>query len=323
MQEIITLADEQKERVNEFCKLAEQRQTIRVKKDMGLPKPWSDDKIWQSSYFCNVFKDTDKVSSFIIDNVIKKYEGNPRLYQAVILARYLNWIPTLEIILADERDILISGNWKWVHEICKKVKRDTGQIVGGAFVVNSMWTGGKCLTKVDYAAALIKVLENRHSEFYGYLKDYDNSTLAGVNDMLRKIPGVGSFVAHQYAIDLTYCKSYVFQDEYTWTSPGPGSLRGLRRILFGSPDATQGKYIKRDFLRYLRTIAVMWSEYIEGTRDDWEYELDKLRSSTVWTLSMERYYYSEIKAHDVQHWLCEYDKYKRGGSSKRRYDGKA
>ena len=56
------MTEEQLSRALEFCKLAEERQKIYIKKKAGEPKPWTEDKIFQSSRFCNVFREQDKTS---------------------------------------------------------------------------------------------------------------------------------------------------------------------------------------------------------------------------------------------------------------------
>ena len=60
-----------------YWKTAAERQEIFFKKVSGLQPPYTNDPIYQSFKFCNVYRACDRVSQFLIKNVIYDKETNP------------------------------------------------------------------------------------------------------------------------------------------------------------------------------------------------------------------------------------------------------
>jgi len=59
-----------------------EREKIRLAKDAGDSKPWTDDVILQSYRFCNVRRMDDKVSQWLLNNWYKPYRGHPHMLKA-------------------------------------------------------------------------------------------------------------------------------------------------------------------------------------------------------------------------------------------------
>jgi hypothetical protein len=72
-----------------------ERESVRKKKEAGEPKPWSDDPVFRTTYFCNVRREDDKVTKFI-RQMYSPYVAHPLFVHNIILSRFLNWPPTLE-----------------------------------------------------------------------------------------------------------------------------------------------------------------------------------------------------------------------------------
>ena len=72
----------------------EERERIRELKEAGAPKPWSEDAIFQTTYFCNVRREDDKVTKWVRKNW--PCGGSVGL---VVLARMFNLPEHLEELL--------------------------------------------------------------------------------------------------------------------------------------------------------------------------------------------------------------------------------
>lgn len=221
--------------LNEMQKLfvywIKERDSIRVKKEQGLPKPWTDDPIFQTYKFCNVEREKDTVSIWIKENWIDPYRDHPNLWFAMVVARLFNWPPTLECIgfpdflhhdLHDYANSLL--DWKTAtRNRLKMLRDDRGEkIFTGAYLVS---TNGVKMDKIDYI--LDRVLtpiweKGRAPNYCESLEEYWNH--------LRQFDGLGSFMAGQVIADLKYSPLLEnASDWWTWAPLGPGSIRGLNR----------------------------------------------------------------------------------------------
>ena len=63
-----------------------ERSTIYEKKTKGLPKPWTDDPIFQQYKFTNVEREHDTVSIWIKENWIDPYRDHPNLWFATAVS---------------------------------------------------------------------------------------------------------------------------------------------------------------------------------------------------------------------------------------------
>ena len=79
----------------QFCK---KREDIRIKRESGLPAPWSNDPIFQKGRFLNVFREDDRGSKAIIQFVNKTSSDFPSLVQAIFFSRWCNRQETLDIL---------------------------------------------------------------------------------------------------------------------------------------------------------------------------------------------------------------------------------
>jgi len=153
------------------------------------------------------------------------------------------------------------------------------------------------------------------------------STLEELYLTFITLDGVGPFMAYQYAIDFSYSERYLKNatDKYDWTQLGLGAVRGMNRILTGSPGRTKIP----EAIRFTKEILAYWKNEVDKhlanevfktlqiARKKWNqsYELNEIAVFAMYEP------FKDLTMSDVEHWLCEYDKYMRGGSKKRRYYG--
>lgn len=263
-----------------FIYWIKERETIRLKKESGTNQHlWTDDEILQTYRFCNVRRMDDKVSRWLLNNWYEPYKNHPYMLYAVAIARFFNLPSTLREIT--EFVFRTNGPPLW-NEIIKRTRqlKDIQPVFNGAYIVR----GGDGEDKIDGVI----------NYFVRPLKDVmiDVSSIENTHARLRKSYGMGSFVAGQIVADLRWAVTGEWRDKNTWAPVGPGSARGLARLL----------YRKDEWEMIAKQFASRQTEWLDIFTEN---VLDSLAKELPEEIS------SRLEAHDYQNCLCEFDKYER------------
>jgi alpha-glutamyl/putrescinyl thymine pyrophosphorylase clade 1 len=265
----------------------EEREKIRIKKEAWEPQPWSDDPIFQTAYFCNVQREDDKVTKWIREKY-SPFVSQPMFEVNIALTRFLNWPPTLRAIGYQPTD-----DWAGVLKMLNELP---GKVFGNAYIVS---TNGRAMPKAQYVCeVLMPAITEALGPRSGWRATYGQGTLAAAYNGLKGVYGLGSFMAGQVLADLKNTQNHPLWDADDWWDfvvPGPGSIRGVSWILYGSIDLKEHDFKK--CITYIRRL------------------LGELHCDLA----------QQICNQDLQNCLCEFDKYCRvqtgTGRSKRTYDG--
>lgn len=249
----------------------EERESIRLKKEAGEPRPWTDDSILNQFRFCNVHREDDKVTKWITTNWREPYKYHSDLWFAMVVARKINWPETLV-------EIGIPIPWKpaqFVKTLAARKARGE-QLESGAYMITA-GTGAEWVGKPKYEFLASQVFtplwENRAK-----IRPTAEDTLKSFHARLEKAGmTIGSFIAGQVVADTKYTEPLQnTKDWHTWAAIGPGSARGMNRLL-GYP------------------VKQPWKEA------EWLVQVQDLQKKIPMSLH----------AQDVQSVLCETDKYSR------------
>lgn len=197
----------------------QEREIIRLLKEDGEPKPWSDDWVFQNTYFCNVNRENDRVTKWIRENYTPEVLGEYYDY-SIVAARIFNWPNTLDGLLW--KGGLIPYNQVRMEEYLLQKQEAKKKIWGGAYLIT---THGQKMTKIDYCVRLMGQVYQMMSQFP---PEYESC--ASMHNYFMRIDGLGSFLAAQVVADLKNTKGHPLADAKDWktfSAPGPGSLRGL------------------------------------------------------------------------------------------------
>lgn len=246
----------------------------------------------QKTYFCNVHRENDKVTKWIRENWTPAVIGWEDYEYAMVLARFINWPDTLGKFRPSGSP-LYDLRPESINRVMGQ-EQLYGKVWGNAYVVT---THGIPMDKIDYLTdrilpAAYKLLgAGRWRTLY----QGTQRTLAQHHGVLMQLEGLGSFMAAQVIADLKNTVGHPLQDApdwWTWSAPGPGSMRGLNWFF--------GKRIPP-------------SQYTAAMDEVAYYIKDKIDDMPA------------ISMQDLQNCLCEYDKYMRvktnTGRLKRGYNG--
>lgn len=276
----------QADNIKKYFATARHRYGIRLKKIAGEPFPWSQDSIFSSYYFCNVHREHDKTTEWFRDNVRNHLSGQ-KVIEATVIFRWFNRIETGEII----KDLLLEG---WDSDEAYRRLRTVTPIVTGAYMIKTV-SGMNKLNGALYAINnALPILRSMKLE----------SSLQGAHRQLREIKYLGGFMSYEVVSDLRWTD--VLRDApdiLTWANAGPGAARGLTRLIMNKPSGL-----------FRRTSREDQEKMNDLMQDLWEYSQDPNYWPQDWT---------PWEMREVEHWLCEYDKYMRvyqdGVPMKRRY----
>jgi hypothetical protein len=193
-----------------------ERERVRLKKEDGDPKPWSDDPVFQVTYFCNVRREDDKVTKFI-RQMYSPHVHHGLFVHNIILSRFLNWPDTLE-------QVRYVGEWSplWVKNQLTLRKWDGKKVWGNAYVVT---THGIKMDKIDYLCD--RVMPSIQSGLHCGL---DTTSCSVAAKDLMEIEGISTFMAGQVVADLKNTPEHPLREAHDWWDfalPGPGSIRGM------------------------------------------------------------------------------------------------
>lgn len=275
-----------------------ERESVRQAKENGCAKPWSDDPVFQTTYFCNVRREDDRVTRWIRQNWSPEKIGWDDYEYAMVVARFLNWPDTLAEffpIRSYQKPLSSPIHPNNIFDILEGMRLGGRKVWGNAYVVT---THGLHMPKAQYLCervlpaayeALGAGRWRRHYQGIGH-------TLAYHHARLMRLEGLASFMAAQVIADLKNTHGHPLQnakDWVSWSAPGPGSLRGLAWY-HGVSKVTEREYQEK--------IAQVYAELPPDC-------VEKLGGGMQ----------------DLQNCLCEYDKYMRvkngTGRSKRSYPG--
>jgi hypothetical protein len=272
-----------------FFMLARERYRIKLKKDAGEPWPWTEDTIFQTWRFTNIFREDDKTTTWFRENIrdpLNQKDDKIKLVESTMIFRWFNRIGTAEII----KDLLL-GQWD-TKEAYKRLRLEP-VIFTGAYIV----IGQPYMPKLD---GVLAAINKAIPQLPPMVLKWGDSLEGAWND-IKKIDYLGGFMAHEIVQDLRYTK--ILQDATdinTWGNLGPGAIRGISWLVYG-----HGEGFNNSAAQQRKMLALM-AELLEMSRnpENWPSEWPK------WEM------------HQVEFLLCETAKYFRayhGHRQKRRY----
>ena len=221
-----------------------ERQNIFLKKKSGEPAPWTKDKILQEYKFCNSYRVNDRVSQYLLKEVIyngKKYSDSSMLFR-IILFKLFNKESTWKLLLNNFEDITLETfDTRKYSEILEKVISSGVKIYNDAYI--------SCANKVfgydrkhDNHLALLDKMFNKDKIYEKIVKC---KTMEKAFNIIKSYPLIGNFMAYQLVTDINYSEIVNWRED-EFTVAGPGSLRGIKKCFID-----KGKMSNEDIIRYM------------------------------------------------------------------------
>jgi hypothetical protein len=273
-----------------------ERHEVYLRRKAGLPKPWTDDEILRSYYFTNPFREHDKTTAWLRENVRDPLRDSPSVLGAVVAFRWFNAISTGQLLL--KHGLLHKWDAARAYQLLhERWQGGNGEkVFTGAYMIKA-GNGPPGCKIASVCRAITKVVNGQQSVLEACAQR--PVRMENAWRVLTRFPYMGGFMAYEVVCDLRYTALLREAiDVDTWCNVGPGAKRGMNRLLGRPLEAPISK--------------VTWQDNTRSLLDRFK-EL-KLRDAPV----------PEMR--EVEHVLCEVDKYNRAlfgqGRLKRRYDGR-
>jgi len=243
----------------------------------------TEDPILLKYKFTNAYRASDRVSQYLIKNVI--YEGEKNIDEIlfrILLFKIFNKIETWELLKHE----LVEITWKdYSFNVYSKILNDAlnakEPIYSGAYIMASGKSSYGHLRKHENHLKLIEQMISSHlSE-----KIQLSSSMETVYTYLLSYPTIGSFLAYQYTIDINYSNLTNF-GESDFVVPGPGARDGIKKCF-----KDFGEYSEADIIKYVTDIQ------------EKEFNRLNIKFKDLWGRSLQLI--------DCQNLFCETGKYSR------------
>lgn len=297
-----------------FFLYARERQAVLMRRRSGQARPWTEDHILDTYRFCNIYREDDATTQWLARWVRDPLASRPEVLLAVVLFRWFNRIGTGEAIFRQTVGLNDRGRvgtpWSYLLETGETepmehaIRRFCGRgpYVTGAYIIKTpdgmdkvrgvLWCVDQ-FCRLSVSARPDKMFGDR---LMGWREMADtllgsrgSYRLEDVWQWLREFPYLGDFMAYEIVTDLRHTDLLRdAPDIYTWANPGPGAMRGLNRLHGRDLHHRQPKHVfvceMRDLLRLAN----------EDFKHIWPHRTGH-----------------DVEMRDIEHTLCEFDKYRR------------
>lgn len=266
-----------------FWRFAAERQAVFFRRFRGERPPWTSDPLIQQYKFTNTYRASDRVSQYLIRNVI--YVGEQTINEVffrTILFKIFNRIDTWRLLERELGTISYAGySFDKYASILNQAMKKGSRIYSAAYIMPS---GGPCCGFDRKHQMHLNLLEKM-------MRDNLPSRLAEASrmsdafELLRSYPTIGDFLAYQYVTDVNYSTVTDF-DEMSFTVAGPGARDGIRKCFSDLGGLNESEIIK-----------------LVADRQEIEFRRLGLDFESLWG--------RRLQLIDCQNIFCEVDKYAR------------
>lgn len=209
-----------------YWRFAAERHAMYERRLEDSEGPWTQDPILRSFRFTNTYRAADRVSQYLISQVqygSGRSQAPAELFFRTLLFKIFNKIDTWELIEA----CLGPVSWQSVDlAAVDGVLEDAmlrGERIYSAAYIMPAPSFGRARKHSNHLALLERMM---HEGLPGRIERA--RTLAEVYELILAYPGLGPFLAFQYAIDLNYSSLLNFS-EADFVVAGPGARDGIAK----------------------------------------------------------------------------------------------
>jgi hypothetical protein len=264
-----------------FAYLRQEAFYARLYKPQG---PWSEDKVINEFKFTNAYRASDRVSQYLIKNVIYSKPWSLRdTVLRILLFKFFNKIETWQLLEKHFGEVsLKTFSVEAYSKVLQQAMDKRISIYSAAYIIPSgskREFGGK--RKHDFHLTLLRSL--LESDFIDDL--IACKTMRAAYQRILEIESLGKFLAYQFVTDLNYSDYFQFSEQ-EFVVPGPGALDGIRKCFTDLGDFTE-------------------TDIIHFMMENQEQEFKQLECpfQNLWG--------RDLQLIDCQNLFCEVDKYAR------------
>ncbi|MNU46042.1 hypothetical protein D3C71_348960 [compost metagenome] len=266
-----------------YWRFAYERQNIFLKKMNNKENDLTLDSILNKYKFTNVYRASDRVSQYLISDVIYsgKYDDRDTLFR-ILLFKIFNKIETWKILELELGEISYrSFSYEKYDAILTKLLSEKKSIYSAAYIMAS---AKSCYGEIRKHQNHLKMIDEIIKDEV-HLKLKDVLSMEQGYNLLLKYSSIGTFLAYQLITDINYSELTHFS-EMEFVKAGPGAIEGIDKCFYDL-----GTYSREDIIRHVT--------------ENQDYHFDRLG------LDFKTLYGRKLQLIDCQNIFCEVAKYAR------------
>lgn len=224
-----------------YWRFAAERLAIFYRRCRDPVGPWTTDPILRAYRFTNVFRAADRVSQYLIRELQYRPDRSQEpgeVFFRTILFKIFNKIETWEALEYAHGPL----SWRTVDldaidRTLSRLRAGDQRIYSAAYIMPAP-PFGRARKHSNHLALIARMMAERLPDRLHQAPD-----LRTVYERILDYPGLGRFLAFQYAIDLNYSTLLDF-DEADFVVAGPGALDGISKC-FSATDARSPEEVIR------------------------------------------------------------------------------
>ncbi|MFI5387120.1 MAG: nucleotide kinase domain-containing protein [Fimbriimonadales bacterium] len=265
-----------------YWRFAAERQQVFHRRVAGEPPPWTGDAILATHRFTNSYRAADRVSQFLINEVIPGSSTEPvdvlfRTLLFKVFNRVGTWC-TLQAAVGNLHAAEFDPNT--CATVLTRVRELGQRIYSAAYIMPMPAIAGATAKHEAHLELIAHLLRSGTLD-----RVLEAKTLRDVYLILSGVPSFGPFLAFQFTIDLNY-SLVLNHSEMEFVVAGPGARSGIEKCF---TDLDEMSY--EDVVRYT------------CERADYEFDERGLEFADLWG--------RPLHLVDCQNLFCEVDKYAR------------
>ena len=252
-----------------YWRFAAARQEIFFRRLEDGAFPWASDQILAKYKFTNVYRASDRVSQYLIRNVIYRDDlpaSADEVFFRIVLFKLFNKIETWTTLESALGPITFKDySFQHYDRVLTRAMASGGAIYSAAYI---MPAGGRGLGHHRKHRNHLVLLERMLADSLPQ-RIAECRSMQQAFTLLRSYPGIGGFLAYQYATDINYSELTDFS-EAEFVVPGPGALDGIRKCFHDIGGLNEPEIIKfmadrqeREFQRLGLTFRSIWGRRLQ------------------------------------------------------------
>lgn len=248
-----------------YWRFAAMRQELFMRRVMGAPPPWTDDPVLAEHRFTNAYRAADRVSQYLIRNVLYQGDQTPEeIVFRTLLFKFFNRIETWEELEAQVGwPVWRTFDFDRYARVLDAVTARGDPLYSAAYIMPSPPYGNarKHRNHLHLIERMMKDGAPGRVERARSLRE--------VFQIVRSYPSLGDFLAFQFTIDLNYSAMLDFS-EMEFVVVGPGARDGIRKCFADTSGLDDADVIRvvvdcadRELDRLELTFASLWGRPLQ------------------------------------------------------------
>ena len=224
-----------------YWRFAAERLAVYHRRQEGAPGPWTTDPVLQTYRFTNSYRAADRVSQYLISEVQYHPDRSqePReVFFRTLLFKVFNKIGTWESLESAHGPLAWSSvNLDALDQTLSRLMALGRKIYAAAYIMPAPAFGAD-RKHSNHLKLIAKMMDDRLPDRLRQAPD-----LQSVYERILAYPGLGPFLAFQYAIDLNYSTLLDFSEQ-DFVVAGPGALDGISKCFASTWGRSPEKVIR-------------------------------------------------------------------------------